>query len=126
MTLKILVLDDEPGVGRVFERAFRKDADVLATTSPEAALALAKDGTFDVIICDFHMPRVSGADFFALLAEQNSGLEKKIIFITGGLYSEESQMFIDSIDNPVIYKPFELTELNAAMEQITGSVAVGE
>jgi DNA-binding NtrC family response regulator len=69
---RILILDDEPAVVNALRRtlrlAFPKDAVAIETfDEPEAAVLRAGEQEFDVVISDFRMPGLNGADVLQLV-----------------------------------------------------------
>ena len=57
----MLVVDDEPALTRVLDRALSKHHDVDAVTSARDALARIEAGErFDVIVSDLMMPEMTG------------------------------------------------------------------
>jgi signal transduction histidine kinase len=64
---RILCVDDEPLVLKSLADILRRRYDVTTAGSGEAGLhALADNGSFDVVVSDFLMPGMSGAEFLAL------------------------------------------------------------
>ncbi len=118
MKWKILVIDDEPQIERLFQRLFGDEVCVVAATQVMDALELTRTQSFDAIVCDLHLPKLSGVDFYERLARQNPGYEEKIVFLTGGFTAEKTQRFFDGINNPLVLKPFELSELYEAVEAV--------
>ena len=116
--LEVLLLDDEFRMGRVFQRILKERANVKMAATVRDAWRLVEEQSFDVIFCDVHLPKVSGIDFFRELVEQKPEQAKRVIFITGGLYSEESQELVREVENPVVYKPFELTAIEKALDSV--------
>ncbi|MGO4479310.1 response regulator [Massilia sp. 2TAF26] len=69
---RILILDDEPGVlnalRRTLRSAFPKESVTIETfDDPESAVLRAGDQDFDVVISDFRMPGLNGADVLQLV-----------------------------------------------------------
>ena len=59
----VLVVDDEPAMGRALQRTLREHLDVVALTSAREAHALIAGGErFEVILSDVMMPEMSGMD----------------------------------------------------------------
>ncbi len=116
--LEVLLLDDEFRMGRVFQRILKERANVKMATTVRDAWRLVEEQSFDVIFCDVHLPKVSGIDFFRDLVEQKPEQAKRVIFITGGLYSEESQELVREVENPVVYKPFEIKAIEDALDEV--------
>ena len=114
---RVLVVDDDPGIVRTLARLLHQHELVCVETGRDALIkALGED--FDVILCDVMMPDVPGMDVYSQLAEHRPGMEKRIVFITGGAFTEEARRFVDKVPNPVIEKPFEVETLAWALDQI--------
>ena len=60
---RILCVDDEPAILAMLERALGSQYEVVASSDPEAALALVQHGRFSVIISDMKMPGMTGEAF---------------------------------------------------------------
>jgi PAS domain S-box-containing protein len=104
--LRILVVDDEPLVRRTMTAIVSSQHEVDEAEGGEAALAMLRESTYDVIICDLMMPRVSGREVYERLRELRPGLERRIVFVTGGAFVPALAGFLESIDNPRLAKPF--------------------
>ena len=114
---KILVVDDEVGMGRIFERLLSGRAEVTATTTGEEALQLVDEERFDVILCDLNMPTMSGVEFYRALEDRGINTDR-VAFITGGAFTEEDQGFVEDLTHPVLYKPFGIKELHALIDDM--------
>jgi PAS domain S-box-containing protein len=66
---KLLVLDDEFLILTSLEHLFEDDYEVFTTTDAEAAVRLARDHDFAVILCDERMPGLSGHEFLRRVRE---------------------------------------------------------
>ncbi len=109
---RVLIVDDEPHLNRLASRALGRDYDVLACDNATDALALIKGGRgFDVILCDLMMPQITGWDFYRRVAEFDSNLAARVIFVTGGVFTPEGRQFLETVKPPVLNKPFALGEL---------------
>ncbi len=121
MTRRVLVIDDEPHMSRLYARLLRPHADAVVTTGGvrEAWAAIQDaEGDFHAILCDLNMPHLSGVDFFEGLPERAPHLQKRVIFLTGGVFDDETQQFLDSMANPLIEKPFDIDELVALVKTV--------
>ena len=116
---KILVIDDEEGMGRIFERLLGERGQVLSTTSGQKALEMVDEHSFELIVCDLNMPELSGIEFFEAL-EAKGGPTDKVIFITGGAFTPEDQNFVDELEDRVLYKPFGIDELDEIVDRVLG------
>ncbi|MCP4444005.1 MAG: response regulator, partial [Myxococcales bacterium] len=82
----------------------------------DAALAiLREDANFDVLFCDLMMPGLSGPKFYRILQAEFPQLASRVIFITGGVFSDATQDFLDNSGAHCLYKPFSLDSVRDAI-----------
>ncbi|MFN7131054.1 MAG: ATP-binding protein, partial [Myxococcales bacterium] len=116
--LRILVIDDEPLIGKGVARLLSQHR-VTAVTSASDALALLDAGErFDAVLCDLMMPDVSGADFYARVSERHAWLLPRIAFLTGGAFTPGARRFLESVPNPRLEKPFHIRELERLVARL--------
>jgi DNA-binding NtrC family response regulator len=83
---RILVVDDDPGIGQMLAKALaRHGFEVDATTSAEAALERAGSASYDAALVDLVMPGRDGADLSETLRRLFPGLP--IGLLTGYAHS---------------------------------------
>jgi signal transduction histidine kinase/CheY-like chemotaxis protein len=120
---RVLVVDDDDGVARALERILRSDYDVTVARGGEEALeAIVAVGPFDAMIVDISMPGMDGPHLYERIREQWPGLERKIIFATGGAFTAASRAFLASVPNSRFEKPITREELKPIVQSV---VAVG-
>ena len=122
--LRVLVVDDEPAIGRVLALILGADHKVTVTDGGEMGVACALAEEFDIVLCDLRMNDLSGADLFEKLRRDRSGLERRIVFMTGGAFTASDRAFIAKVANVVIEKPIDRSELNRAMRETLDRVKV--
>ncbi len=67
--MRVLLVDDEPGILRALERLFRRRGhDVRTTDNAPAALGMLDQFTPDVVISDFKMDGMNGAELLQVVA----------------------------------------------------------
>jgi CheY-like chemotaxis protein len=91
---------------------------VLTADGGRAALALLEEGeqAFDVILCDLLMHGMNGMELHAELDRRWPGLSGRIVFMTGGAFTEAAQDFLARVPNTCIQKPFDLRALRSAIK----------
>ena len=116
-----MVVDDEPGNLELLNRVLKKENEVLTALNGLDALGILEreKGRVDAIVSDFNMPDMNGEALYKNLAQKFPGLEKKIVFITGGLFTAEAGDFLASIPNPCLEKPFNFEDLLRTVSQWT-------
>ena len=114
----ILLVDDEPAVGRNTEHVLRRLGYAVTTmVSAQDALQLVKDGnhSFQLLITDYSMPNMSGCE---LANEIRAYLpEISVILMSGFLNEEAFRSLPASLDPVFVQKPFSLHELTAAIHK---------
>lgn len=112
---KILIIDDELMLLLSMQRMLEDLYDVTIANGGQKAIDIINKGdvTFDLIICDISMPDVNGANFYLYILKKYPGMEKRIIFMTGGpLGSYLDEFFSGSR----LLKPFEYDELRTTVK----------
>jgi CheY-like chemotaxis protein len=122
------VIDDDVALGNMMRRVLAAEHDVVVLTSAADALQLLGQGErFDLILCDLMLPDVTGADFYEhvdLIAPTPT--RARIVFITGGAYSDASRAFLDRSGAPCIDKPFSsVAALRAAVREQLEAMGAG-
>jgi signal transduction histidine kinase/DNA-binding response OmpR family regulator len=111
---RVLVIDDEEIVLNAVRRTLSSEHDVVTVSESPAALAWIEAGErFDVIICDLMMPVMTGIDLFAAIQRVAPELATRVVFFTGGAFTDEGRAFLERVDNISLDKPFEPQQLRA-------------
>ena len=116
---RVLIVDDEPAILRALSRVLSGYQVTRALSGKEAVAHIEQSGPFDVVFCDVMMPELSGIDVYERAKEVCPGQEERIVFITGGAFTEHAAKFIESIDNPKLGKPFDAGEVRALVKAMT-------
>jgi CheY-like chemotaxis protein len=115
----VLVVDDEPLVGRLVERALGRTYAVTVHLSGTEALERFEAGErWDLVLCDLMMPQVTGMDLYDRVLAVAPEQAARIVFLTGGAYTARSQAFLDQ--HPFLDKPFDLAALEALVRTRVG------
>jgi CheY-like chemotaxis protein len=114
-----LIVDDEPAILRALGRVLSGYQVTRALSGREALTHIEHSGPYDVVFCDVMMPELSGIDVYERARQVCPGQEERIVFITGGAFTEHAARFIDSIDNPRLGKPFDAGEVRALVKSLT-------
>lgn len=54
------------------------------------------------------MPELSGMDLHRWLLDENPGLARQLIFITGGAFTPRARDYLSKVDNIKLEKPFDV------------------
>jgi len=115
---RLLVIDDEPHLRRALKRLLVRTGYhvVTAASGLEAQGVLMEDRAFDIILCDLMMPDLNGMELHAWLMEQDGALAGRVIFLTGGTFTDQADRYLASVPNTVLSKPIPMGDLIAAIE----------
>ncbi len=117
----ILVVDDEPLIGASARRLLSREHDVVVVQSGEAALAAVDSPRdFDAVLCDLMMPGMSGIELHRALVQNRPELAERMVFITGGAFTEAAEDFLDRIAIRRMDKPFDPRALQAVVRELVG------
>lgn len=118
---RILILDDEPSVLSALRRTLRAafapdDVVIEAFDEPEAALLRAGEQDFDIVISDYRMPGLNGADVLQLM----KGLQPEAIRIVVSATTEILDV-ADAVNRAEVFrylaKPWQQEELVATVRE---------
>ncbi len=111
---RVLVVDDDALVARAIVRVLHGEHEVIAVDSGRAALARLADGShFDLVICDLMMPELTGMDVYDELQRTSPALLERVIFVTGGAFTDRAREFLHAIPNQWLEKPVDPQTLRA-------------
>ena len=117
----LLVVDDEPLIRNLLAKflTLQRFSVDLAEEGHEAWLKL-QSRDYDCILLDLKMPGMNGMELYGLIQSADNEVAKKVIFITGDTVNPDTRNFIETNQNPVMIKPFELKELySQVLELVT-------
>ena len=116
---RVLVVDDEIQIANTLRELLAAEHDVMATTGALDALTAVRSGSaFDVIFCDLVMPGMDGIEFYRTLRDEHPGLERRIVFMTGGAFTRVAAEFLASVDNRHLEKPFSLALIERIVREM--------
>jgi DNA-binding NtrC family response regulator len=63
------------------------------------------------------MPKGGGMDLYDRLGRERPALRDKMVFMTGGTFTEPATHFLKTVPNPRLMKPFAIDDLLAIVER---------
>jgi signal transduction histidine kinase len=113
---RVLVVDDDRGVCEALKAALSVEHDVELAQSSQQALELIGASTqYDLILCDVHMPEVSGIGLYQQLLGARPELADRVIFMTAGTFTQRGRDFLAAADRPLLEKPLDLSAVRALL-----------
>jgi len=124
-SLEVLVLDDEPIVGKRLKPALEKDGYVVEVFEDgRSALARLQEKEFDIVVTDVRMDDVDGIQ--VLEAVQRMSTRTKVIIITGYATVELAREALAKGAFDFIAKPFKPQDLRAVIEKAAKELLAGQ
>ena len=113
---RVLVVDDEPGILRVFRRILEARYDVVTASCPLIALhAVVGSDEFDAIVCDVRMPVMTGPALHEAIRGRWPSLAERFVFVTASPPEEALRCGV-----PVLAKPVSRRDLLETVARIVG------
>ncbi len=125
--MRVLLVDDEPSIRLALRRFFTREgweveeADDGRAALDKLDLTPGSPIPFDIIICDLRMPGFSGIDLHEALSAARPELLDRLVLATGDVVSADAAGFVRRTACPVLQKPFELAQLRALMQRMSGT-----
>lgn len=115
---RILVIDDNALLARAFARML-STYETIVEHDPGCAVARITAGErFDVIMCDLHMPNMSGLEVLAAIRAHYAGRPgmPRIVMMSGG-----DELSEGDLGTPVLTKPCSATSVRALVARLIES-----
>jgi DNA-binding response OmpR family regulator len=119
MTVRVLVVDDEPAIRHAVGRLFRREGwNVVTVATAGEAIAELEMAPAHGVLLDYHLPGMSGADLGAQIVERWPQLAGRLVFVSG-----DPQLTLEAFPAAcrgavLIPKPFDLLTLTAVMRAV--------
>ena len=121
--LRVLVLDDEPIVGKRLTLALSKTGcEVEAFEDPAAAFRRLDEEEFDVVISDIIMGEIDGLQVLARVLQRFP--QAKVIMITGYAMMSMARSAMEKGAFDFIAKPFKPDDLRAVVARAAAELGI--
>jgi CheY-like chemotaxis protein len=115
--IRVLVVDDSM-IGTTIARLLAWDHDVVTVPSGRVALArIAAGDRYDAILCDLHLPDMTGLELRAALPPDQAA---RLVLTTGGAVDPEIAAALRRMGSRWIDKPFTMEELRSLIQMLVG------
>ncbi|MDQ3034412.1 MAG: PAS domain S-box protein [Myxococcota bacterium] len=115
---RILVVDDQEAITHVLADVLWDHDVVRAHSGREAIELLVSDDRFDVVLCDLMMDDLTGIDVYEHLVGARPGIERRMILMSGGAYTDRARELLARVSNPLVEKPFRIDAVRHAVRQV--------
>ncbi|MDE2027620.1 MAG: response regulator [Candidatus Omnitrophica bacterium] len=115
---RILIIDDDPDIRDVLDLSLSEHYTVLAASNGKEGLEMVKAKNPDLIITDYNMPVMNGAEFCRQLRRDILLRHLPVIMLTGKGETRDMVTGIESGADDYLVKPFEPETLVARIKMI--------
>ena len=116
---KLLIVDDEESIREIVQDGLSaRGMNVACAASSEEALALLAENTYDLVLCDFNLPGLSGEQLFEKLRAQAGGPLPRFVFMTGDLLERSTIASFADRGAQVLQKPFQISALATLLSEL--------
>ena len=116
---KVLVIDDEEPILHMVRDALTcRGYEVDLAPDGATGLRRLSQARYDVTLCDWKMPGLSGQDVFERVRLKDRAQSERIIFITGDVMNEKARRFLEEQKRVCLPKPFSLADFRDAIHKV--------
>lgn len=119
---KVLVVDDSPVMRRIIKKNLKQagflEKNILESPDGDAATDWILVENFDLIISDWHMPKVDGLEFFYRLQAYDDFKDIPFLMVTSEAHKEKVMEALNAGISHYILKPFTAMDLEKKIKQI--------
>jgi signal transduction histidine kinase/CheY-like chemotaxis protein len=109
---RVLVIDDEEWILELVRQILEQDGFSVDTAQDgDAALSQVSQSKYELLVCDWKMPGLSGPQLYQRIAESNPEAASRLMFMTGDVVSDSFQQFLRQHTKRCLSKPFSVQEL---------------
>lgn len=111
---RVLLVDDDPDIRDVVSAMLEAvNLTVVTASSAEEGLDRVHAERFDLLVLDWHLPRMSGLDLCRLVRREADLATLPVLFLTGNSSSQDMVEAFASGADDFVQKPFRAPELGA-------------
>lgn len=122
--VRVLAVDDEPHILEIIA-AILPECRITMAKSGGEALEYCRSGDYDCIVCDLMMPGLGGVELHDEIGRIACPLAERMVFITGGAFTDRTRRFVERTRQPVLEKPFTSEQLLEAIRVVLDGARAG-
>ena len=115
---RILVVEDEPEISKLCQRVLSDEGyEVDFAGDGKVAQDMIGKRQYSLFLIDLKLPLMNGRELYQWLKEEHSKQISKVIFTSGSVLGEDTQLFLDQTGRPFLPKPFAPDELKTIVTE---------
>ncbi len=117
---RVLIADDDPAICTLIDTVLKKGPyEMIICNDAESALVtIDRQPPFDIIICDFMLPGISGIDLIERLRSKENTRRTPILMISGHTNYAMDGRAKNAGANLFLNKPFTISQLRTAINTL--------
>lgn len=125
---RVLIADDDPAICTLIDTVLKKGPYkiTMCNDAESALVAVNRDEQFDIIICDFMLPGISGIDLIERLRSDSRTKRVPILMISGHTNYAMDGRARTAGANLFLNKPFTISQLRTAVMQLLSPPKAGD
>ncbi len=114
---RVLVIDDEEWILELVRQILQQDGfQVDLANNGEQALDHVSSGKYEMLVCDWKMPGLSGTQLYERIAQTAPDAARRLLFMTGDVVSDSFQDFLKQHSKTCLSKPFSVQEFRYSID----------
>ena len=114
---RVLVIDDEEWILELVRQILQQDGfQVDLANDGETALSQVSRGQYEMLVCDWKMPGLSGTQLYERIARTAPDAARRLMFMTGDVVSDSFQNFLKQHAKTCLSKPFSVQEFRSSVD----------
>ncbi|HET8946766.1 MAG TPA: ATP-binding protein [Candidatus Polarisedimenticolia bacterium] len=115
---RVLIVDDEPVLRELLTDLLKSAGHTVESARDgRAALRLALETSFDVILSDLKMPGLDGQGLYEAVCKERPEMRSRFVFTTGDVVNPDSHGFLQETGCAYLSKPFKLETILTVVAQ---------
>ena len=115
---RVLVVEDEPAICELCQRVLTGEGfEVDIAANGKLAQDMIEKKQYAIFLVDIKMPVMGGKELYQWLKEEHPKQISKVIFTSGSVLGEDTQLFIEQTGRPFLPKPFTPDDLKAIVRE---------
>ena len=115
---RILLVEDEPAICQLCDRVLTGEGfKVDIAANGKVAQDMIEEKQYDLYLFDIKLPIMGGRELYQWLKGKHPKQISKVIFTSGSVLGQDTQLFIEQTGRPFLSKPFTLDELKTIIRE---------
>jgi len=115
---RILLVEDEPEISKLCQRILSDEGfEVDIAGNGKVAQDMIEKRQYGLFLIDIKLPLMNGRELYQWLKDEHPKQISKVIFTSGSVLGEDTQLFMEQTGRPFLPKPFTIDELIAIVEE---------